>query len=278
MTRTGWTRTGRTDTGRTGAGRAGGADHGPGLGPDLDVAGLIRRVRRIADLSQRDLARLLGVCPASVGHWETGRRVPDLSAFEALLRLAGLRLLVVTDAPLAEAAGGAVAGAIATDANATDANATDAPASTTWVPVDARGGVLPMRTDGVRDGGGRRYPAHLDPEPLHQIWRPRWDRPELNLQCHRRRLRDAERSAVGLAGGAADHLTPEELAATLARWRAERRARGRQWLPPRPPATPESLEAEQCTCPLDCEEIDGPCPDDCPCGCERPPFGGSERR
>lgn len=135
-----------------------------------------------------------------------------------------------------------------------------------------------MRTDGVRDGGGRRYPAHLDPEPLHQIWRPRWDRPELNLQCHRRRLRDAERSAVGLAGGAADHLTPEELAATLARWRAERRARGRQWLPPRPPATPESLEAEQCTCPLDCEEIDGPCPDDCPCGCERPPFGGSERR
>lgn len=216
----------------------------------------------MADLSQRDLATLLGVSQAAVAHWETGRRLPDVLQFEAVVRIAGLRVQIVV-AEAAQAHPGPPQPPKTTAPPAPTPLPTPPLVGEDVVPVDARGGVLPMRPDGVRDGGGRRYPAHLDPEPLHQVWRPRWDRPELNLCCHRRRRRDAERARPGRRP--LDHVTPGEVVATFADWRAERLANLRRSMPPRP----TTEDPAPCTCPIDCEE--GACPDGCPCGCERAP-------
>ncbi|MEO6513028.1 MAG: helix-turn-helix transcriptional regulator [Nocardioides sp.] len=95
------------------------------MGPfDGGVPGLVRRIRRILDVSQRGLAALIGVSQSVVARWETGRTSPRVSAMQQLLRLARL--------------GGTV--------------------------HDTRTGVAvePMRDDGARDRGGRRYPAHVD--------------------------------------------------------------------------------------------------------------------
>ena len=97
------------------------------MGPfDGDIPGVVRRVRRILDVSQRGLAALIGVSQSAVARWETGRTSPRVCVLQELLRLAGLRA-AVTDEETGE-------------------------------EVDA------MRDDGARDRGGRRYPAHVDLE------------------------------------------------------------------------------------------------------------------
>jgi transcriptional regulator with XRE-family HTH domain len=95
------------------------------MGPfDGGVPGLVRRIRRILDVSQRGLAALIGVSQSVVARWETGRTSPRMSAMERLYALAGLRSSVHD--------------------------------------VERGGEVEPMRDDGARDRGGRRYPAHCD--------------------------------------------------------------------------------------------------------------------
>lgn len=95
------------------------------LGPFAgEVPGLVRRVRRILDVSQRGLAGLLGVSQSVVARWETGRTSPRASVLAQLLALAGV------EARFAERESGAV--------------------------------VEPMRDDGARTRGGSRFPAHTD--------------------------------------------------------------------------------------------------------------------
>lgn len=95
------------------------------MGPfDGGVPGLVRRIRRILDVSQRGLAARIGVSQSVVARWETGRTSPRMSALERLYALAGLRSSVHDSESGAE--------------------------------------VEPMRDDGARDRGGRRYPAHCD--------------------------------------------------------------------------------------------------------------------
>ncbi len=95
------------------------------MGPfDGGLPGLVRRVRRILDVSQRGLAALIGVSQSVVARWETGRTSPRVSAVQELMRLAGLRVTVHD--------------------------------------VETGAEVEPMRDDGARDRGGRRYPAHVD--------------------------------------------------------------------------------------------------------------------
>lgn len=90
----------------------------------LPVPGLVRRVRRLADLSQRDLARALKVSPSTIARIEDGTRNPSILLLERILDAAGL-VLVAAD-------------------------------------VDGRV-VLPMEVfDDRLDGANRRYPAHLD--------------------------------------------------------------------------------------------------------------------
>ncbi len=91
--------------------------------PEVDVPGLIRRTRRTADLSQRDLAARLGVDQSTVARWEMGETIPDVLTFARLLAVAGLDLKV----------------------------------------VDAAGeSVPPMAQERPRDRQRRRFPAHLD--------------------------------------------------------------------------------------------------------------------
>ncbi|HHU38083.1 MAG TPA: helix-turn-helix transcriptional regulator [Propionibacterium sp.] len=104
----------------------------------LHVPGLVRRVRRATDLSQRDLAARLGVSQATVARWEMGSAEPSLLLFQRLLGLARWGLAVVGEE---------------------------------GQPVE------PMATDTCRDRGHRRFPAHLDVEdavdPLTWERRPR---------------------------------------------------------------------------------------------------------
>lgn len=62
------------------------------MGPfDGEVPGLVRRIRRILDVSQRGLAAALGVSQSVVARWETGRTSPRASVLQRLLGMAGLR-------------------------------------------------------------------------------------------------------------------------------------------------------------------------------------------
>lgn len=95
------------------------------MGPfDGEVPGLVRRIRRILDVSQRGLAALLDVSQSVVARWETGRTSPRAAVLLRLLRMAKVGVEL----------------------------------------HDRRTGeeVEPMRDDGARDRGGRRFPAHVD--------------------------------------------------------------------------------------------------------------------
>lgn len=95
------------------------------MGPfDGGIPGMVRRVRRILDVSQRGLAALLGVSQSVVARWETARTSPRMSVMERLLRMARLRM--------------------------------------TFHDEDTGERVGPMRADGARTHGGSRYPAHGD--------------------------------------------------------------------------------------------------------------------
>jgi DNA-binding XRE family transcriptional regulator len=88
------------------------------------AAGLVRRARRIADLSQRQMARLAHVAPSTVGKVEAGVLTPSLDLFQRLIATAGLFLAVVDQD------------------------------SRVIVPMQDRADAM--------DGAERRYPSHLD--------------------------------------------------------------------------------------------------------------------
>jgi transcriptional regulator with XRE-family HTH domain len=94
-------------------------------------SGLVRRARRIADLSQREMARAAGVSQAAVSKIEAGTLIPSFALMLRVLGAAELGLVV----------------------------------------VDATGRIVEPMADwqDVRDGAERRYPSHLDtildPEP-----------------------------------------------------------------------------------------------------------------
>ena len=142
----------------------------------FDTAGLVRRVRRIADISQRELAERCGLSKAAVGRAEVGAPI----ATHVLVRIlaeAGLRIQVVDSAGR---------------------------------PVE------PMCRDAVRDRAGRSLPAHVDPRPITFWWnrdpyRQRdHDRGPPNAWYARR---PGGRPRPDLRGAAAwdDHPTPAEL-------------------------------------------------------------------
>ena len=155
--------------------------------PSTVEPGLVRRARRAADLSQRDLAARLGVSQSTVARWETGQSSPTLCLVEQMLALSGLRLAMI------DSAGEPVA---------------------------------PMREDAPRDGAGRRYPAHVDLDALGWWMPPGLHLTVEWLDAYRRaaeeripRIRD-ERSSWrgikrGLLGVPDDHPTWAELVSAV---------------------------------------------------------------
>jgi HTH-type transcriptional regulator/antitoxin HipB len=92
---------------------------------------MLRRIRRTADLSQRELAARIGISKSAVAAAESGRSGIDARALARAAELAGLRLALV-DADGRETAG--------------------------------------MDGDAVRDQAGRLYPAHLDTRHGDEEW------------------------------------------------------------------------------------------------------------
>jgi len=96
-----------------------------GMGPfDGGIPGLVRRIRRILEVSQRGLAALIDVSQSVVARWETGRTSPRASVLHELLRMARLTV--------------------------------------TYRDEETGEEVTPMRDDGARKHGGSRFPAHAD--------------------------------------------------------------------------------------------------------------------
>jgi HTH-type transcriptional regulator/antitoxin HipB len=148
----------------------------PSLTNPEQVGRISARVRRLADLSQRELAARVGLSPASVARVESGSGLPSLTTLCRIVEVAGLRLAV----------------------------------------LDAAGHeVVPVPDDTVRDNQGRRFPAHLDVAPPDEVpyerWAyPRYDRPAARGWYHLRPARD--RDAADEAGRRPDeHPTEREL-------------------------------------------------------------------
>lgn len=190
------------------------------------------RARRLADLSQRELAERLGISSSLVARMETGEVVPTTRMLSRIMGLAGLHLVV----------------------------------------VDGSGALVePVPEDVARDNAGRRYPAHLDVNPVEMApaeygWRPRHERHAPKAWFQLRQERDRRRRGQKPAP---DHPTVADLEAyrrmiveeKMARLRAQAAARAAV----EPPLAP-------CSCGLECEES-GPCVPSCSCQCE-PPVSG----
>lgn len=187
----------------------------------FDPVGYVLRVRRLLDLSQRDLAQILGVSASTVGRWESRSRPIGQDSLVRVLRLAALQLAVVDE-------NGAV--------------------------------VAPVPRTTVRDNGGRRFPAHLDADPPDQVpWpyycMPRRDRPPVKAWYHHRAERERLAAEHPHRARPVDHPTVEELALR------RRLIRGRQPVVDPPPSPDLDCRClDQCfelaclgPCPCQCE-------------------------
>ncbi|MGY1846684.1 MULTISPECIES: helix-turn-helix domain-containing protein [unclassified Blastococcus] len=202
------------------------------------LAGMLRRARRVADLSQREMAAAAGVAKSTLAAAEAGARDLPVGALLGVLAVARLRLALI-------GADGAE--------------------------------VLPMSDRAIRDHGGRRFPAHLDPRHSDEGWwhgSERYSRPQpwytFDLS---RSARDGERRLRGVPD---DHQPPragDSPAERRAARRAEAAQRRREDLERRRLAGElPTLTDFACTCPPACAEgDDGLRPfhvDDCPCRCD----------
>ncbi|MGY1705970.1 helix-turn-helix domain-containing protein [Geodermatophilus sp. SYSU D00697] len=207
---------------------------------ELDLPGMLRRIRRRADLSQRELARACGVSAAVVSHAEAGRRGVTAGLLARAAEVAGLRLAL----------------------------------------VDSRGQEVPgMDPDAVRDTAGRLYPAHLDTRYSDEGWwhdEHRHGRARVWYTFDRdRRRRDARRDRTGTPD---DHQLPRAgdapreraEARRLARWREREAELQRRFLAGELNGLDVCFE---CTCPPRCDELDDGIgtpvhAPDCACGCD----------
>jgi transcriptional regulator with XRE-family HTH domain len=149
-----------------------------------DTSGYVRRVRRLADLSQRELGLTAGIPQARISRIEAGQSI-SVDDFARLLSVAGLRIAIVDD----------------------DGEA-----------------VRPMPADVLRDRAGRRHPTHLDshahPEPptIKRLLRTAEPSPTWH---HRRTERDRRRDETG-RDERTEQLTVSDVAAQKASRRAAR--------------------------------------------------------
>jgi transcriptional regulator with XRE-family HTH domain len=206
---------------------------------DFDLCGALRRIRRSADMSQRQLARACDVSQSAVAHAESGERDLPVGVLSLAAACAGLHLALL------------------------DANGHE---------VDG------MADDTVRDLGRRRFPAHLDTrysEERWWRWAHRYDRTLPWYTFDRDRAgRDRTRRRDGTPH---DHQLPQVGDAPAERQAARRRAareRRRAELDRRRAAgeLPEPPEFT-CTCPPACDEVDDGAgrpvhAPNCPCGCD----------
>ena len=205
----------------------------------LDLAGLVRRIRRTADLSQRELAARTGLSKTTIAAAEAGSRDLGVTRLALLAEVAGLRL-VLLDADGREVTG--------------------------------------MHPDGPRDVTQRRLPAHLDTEHTDEVadrWVHRPDRrqPWFTFGLDRA-ARDRQRARAGTPD---DHGLPvpgdSPAERRAQRQQAARRRAAEERERRRGAGGTRVVDGLTCTCPADCDEIDdgtGPTRHaaGCACGCD----------
>ena len=189
----------------------------------FDLAGVLRRLRRRADASQREFAQLAGLSKTALAAAESGTRGLDARALARAAEAAGCRLAVM------DADGSPVAG---------------------------------MAADAVRDMGGRRFPAHLDTRFSDEGWwhgPERYSRRQPWYTFDRDRSRRDGRRQQG--GPPADHQLPQPGDSPRDRATARRQAylrheaaeRERRFL------AGEFAHLDPgftCSCPPGCDELD----------------------
>lgn len=143
---------------------------------DFPAPGIVRAVRRRADVSQRELAERAGLSCSTVHRIEAGAHPPSLTTMCRVLRVADLTLVV----------------------------------------VDHEGRLIPpLRAwDDTRDGAERHYPAHLDtvldPRP-GEWWGDRFGLARPPETFHRDRgRRDAQRARSRWEVRVKQHLSDPE--------------------------------------------------------------------
>jgi transcriptional regulator with XRE-family HTH domain len=213
----------------------------------FDLCGALRRIRRIADMSQRQLAEAAGLRASTVGHAEAGTRDLAVNALVAAAQVAELRLAL----------------------------------------LDTRGNEVPgMDGDAVRDRAGRRFPAHLDTRYGDEDWwhgRHRYDRTQPWYTFDRdREIRDSYRRRTGTPD---DHQQPQPGDAPHERAEARRRRLRRQADEECAQRLAVALERRRtaglpffddgwtCACPPACDELDDRSgapvhAPGCPCRCD----------
>ena len=202
------------------------------------LAGILRRIRRTADCSQRELAGRIGISKTALAAAESGGRDLAVSALARAVALVGCRLAV----------------------------------------VDASGAELaPMDGDTVRDEAGRLLPAHLDTRHGDEDWwggphRPALHPPRYTYDLDRRARDGRRRHEVPpdhhrpVAG---DSLAERAEARRAARLESDRERWRRSLAAGRPPSPPDPV----CTCPAGCEDLLDtdlrvPHVEACPCRCD----------
>ena len=188
----------------------------------FDLPGALRRIRRLADLSQRELADACAIPQSAVAQAESGRRGLPVAVLVRAAAVAGLRIALL-DENDAEVAG--------------------------------------MDGEAVRDMSGRRFPAHLDTRYGDEAWwhgTDRYSRKQPWYTFDRERYtRNWYRAKDGTPD---DHQLPqpgdspeERTAARKQAWREQRAERTRRLrlagLLPEP-------EVWDCTCPPPCDNLD----------------------
>ena len=210
----------------------------PGVS-SFSVAGVLRRARRSADLSQREMAAAAGIAKSTLAAAEAGTRDLPMEALARVAAAAGLRLAL----------------------------------------VDPDGVELaPMDDGAVRDRGGRRFPAHLDTRHSGNRWwhgSERYSRRQPWYTFDQsRETRDAFRQRDGTP---ADHQVPLPGDSPADRRAAPRRAVRRRLQEARQRDGAARLEPDWChwvcECPPGCGELEDwqglpKHVEECPCGCD----------
>ncbi|WP_369140895.1 helix-turn-helix domain-containing protein [Modestobacter versicolor] len=203
------------------------------------LPGLLRRLRRDGDCSQRELAGRAGVPKATLAAAEAGSRDLPVTVFARLAGAAGARVAV----------------------------------------LGADGAELaPMDLDAVRDAADRLFPAHLDTRHGDERWwggehRPRTRQPRYTFDLDRR-LRDRRRGDAVPE----EHHAPtagDSLAERAAARRDEARRRAADaWRTRSAEQGPDpSPDPFHCWCPAACDEVedlgrDLPHANTCTCRCD----------
>ena len=196
--------------------------HDRSVSDAFDLCGSLRRIRRMADLSQRELATAAGISSSAIAHAEAGTRDLPVDALVRAARVAGLRLVL----------------------------------------VDAEGGkVAPMHDGAVRDMAERRFPAHLDtrygdvdwwhgderysrPQPWYTFDRQRWTRDKW-----RDRFGTPDDHQLPQPGDSPEERRAARQRAAQQRAEAERERRRTAGLVPPDPGW-------VCDCPPECAELE----------------------